>query len=142
MTVSRHGIEGRRSSPQVKASSTTILLGIPRALSRRSNDRSPRALGLIGAMNAIAVELPRGYIAQVTVPDILGAFRQRDPLDLAPTMAIEEAEFDLFGVRRKQREVCSASVPNRSQRMRRAGRNRHATAPEREKLQRGAEQQG
>ena len=38
------GIDGLRSSPQVKASSTTTAFGIPRALSRRSNDRSARAL--------------------------------------------------------------------------------------------------
>ena len=99
-------------------------------------------LGVIGAMHPIAIELPRGHIAQVAVPDILCAFRQRYALDLAPTMAIEEAQFDFFGVRRKQREICSAPVPSCSQRMRRAGRNPHATAPEREKLQRGAEQQG
>src|SRR5260221_21859 len=44
MIVSCQGIDGRRSAPHVKASSTTTLFGIPRALSRRSNERSARTL--------------------------------------------------------------------------------------------------
>src|SRR5262249_17892490 len=33
------------------------------------------ALGLIGAMHPIAIELPRHHIAEIAMPDILGAFR-------------------------------------------------------------------
>jgi hypothetical protein len=56
-------------------------------------------LGLIGAMHPIAIELPRRHIAEIAMPDILGAFRERDALDLPPAMALEEAELDFFGVR-------------------------------------------
>ena len=100
--------------PQLKASSTTTAFGMPRALSRRSNDRSSRgaagavgemrvapdqpageplgigieqqlvgveavaALGLIGPVDAIAVELPGRDVVEIAVPDVLGAFRQCD----------------------------------------------------------------
>ena len=47
------------------------------------------ALGLIRAMNSVTVELSRRDIIEVTVPDILSAFRQRDALDLSPTVAVE-----------------------------------------------------
>src|ERR1700747_803649 len=99
------------------------------------------ALGMISAVNPVTVELSRRDIIEVAVPDILGAFRQRDALDLAASMAVEQAKLDLFGVCRKQREIASAPVPCGSPRMPRAGRN-HTTAPEREKLSQGAEQQG
>src|SRR5499433_1584353 len=92
------------------------------------------ALGLIRAVNAVTVELSRRDIVEVAVPDVLGAFRQRDALDLAPTMAVEQAKLHFFGIGRKQREISSAPVPSGSQRMRRPCRNPHTTAPEREKL--------
>ena len=100
------------------------------------------ALGMIRAVNPVTVELSRRDIIEVAVPDILGAFWQCDALDLAAAMAVEQAKLDLFGVCRKQREIASAPVPCGSQRMRRTGRNPHTTAPEREKLSQGAEQQG
>ena len=73
---------------------------------------------------------------------ILSRLISRTGLDLAAAMAVEQAKLDLFGVCRKQREIASAPVPCGSQRMRRTGRNPHTTAPEREKLSQGAEQQG
>src|SRR5262249_6904614 len=69
-------------------------------------------LGLIGAMHPIAIELPRHHIAEIAMPDILGAFRQRDALHLPPAMAIKEAQLDFFGIRRKKCEICSAPVPS------------------------------
>src|SRR5258708_23609413 len=51
------------------------------------------ALGLIGGMNAIAVELPLGYIAHVTVPDMLAQFRKADHLDLARSMPYDRTQF-------------------------------------------------
>src|SRR5215471_11450714 len=98
--------------------------------------------GLVRPMHPVSVELSRGDVVEVAVPDILGTLRQRDTLDLTPAMTIEEAQFNFLRVSGKQGEIRSASVPGRSQRMRRPGRNPHATAPEREKLQQGAEQQG
>ncbi len=47
------------------------------------------ALGMIRAVNPVTVQLSRCDIAKIAVPDILGALRQRDALDLAPAMAIE-----------------------------------------------------
>src|SRR5262249_24490998 len=99
------------------------------------------ALGLIRALHAVTVELSRRDIVEVAVPDVLGAFRQRDALDLAPTMAVEQAKLHFFGIGRKQREISSAPVPSGSQRMRRPCRNPHTTPPEREKLSQVAEQQ-
>ncbi len=46
-------------------------------------------LGLIRAMDPVTVELSRRDIIEVAVPDILGAFRQRDALDLAATVTVE-----------------------------------------------------
>src|SRR5207245_10352185 len=100
------------------------------------------AHGMIRAVNPVTLELSRRDIIDVAVPDILGAFWQCDALNLAAAMAVEQAKLDLFGVCRKQRETASAPVPCGSQRMRRTGRNPHTTAPEREKLSQGAEQQG
>ena len=42
MTVFDQGTLGGRSSPQSKMSSVTTAFGMPGALSRRSNERSPR----------------------------------------------------------------------------------------------------
>jgi hypothetical protein len=53
--------------------------------------------GLIRAMRPIPVELSRGDIVEVTVPDILATLRQGDTLDLAPTMTIEQTQFDFLG---------------------------------------------
>src|SRR6266487_595501 len=45
-------------------------------------------LGLIRAIDPVTVELSRRDIIEVAVPDILGAFRQRDALDLAATVTV------------------------------------------------------
>src|SRR5258707_2610556 len=47
------------------------------------------ALGLIRAMKPVTVQPSWRDIIEVAMPDILGAVRQRDALDLAPTMAVE-----------------------------------------------------
>ena len=54
-------------------------------------------LRIVGAVHAIAVELAGLRVGQIAVPDILGALRQRDALDLAPSGRIEQAELDLLG---------------------------------------------
>ena len=76
------------------------------------------ALRLIGPVHAIAVELARHDVAEIAVPDILGALRQRDALELAPALVVEQAKLDLLGIGGKQREVRAAPVPGRAQRMR------------------------
>ena len=67
-------------------------------------------------MHAIAVELPWDHIAQITVPDVLGPFRQRDALEFAPALAVEQAKSTLRRICGEQREIRSAAVPGRPQR--------------------------
>ena len=81
---------------------------------------------LVGAVDAIAVELARLRVGQIAVPDVLGALRQRDALGLVAAGLVEQAELDLFGGRREQREVRAAAVPGGAERMRRACRDARA----------------
>ena len=154
MIVSSHGVCGRRSSPQVKAGSTTRHFGMLRALSRRSNDKSSRGLPsaiaenrvgpaqpalqrlgigidqqlvgiepvpvrrVEGPVNAIAVKQVRASIGQIGVPDFVGIFGQHDARFLTAAGAIEQAQLDLFGMRRKDREIDALAVPGRAERIR------------------------
>src|SRR4051812_35642285 len=68
-------------------------------------------LGLVGAVDAVAVELPGRDVVEIAVPDILGSFRQFDPLELAAALAVEQAQFDLLRVGRKQRKIGAPPVP-------------------------------
>src|SRR5262245_13567488 len=52
------------------------------------------ALGLIWTMHTIPVELSRGDVVEVPVPDVLGALGQDDALDLAATVAVKQAKLD------------------------------------------------
>ena len=45
------------------------------------------------------------------MPDVLGALRQRDALQLAPALAVEQAKLHLLGIGGEQREVGAAPVP-------------------------------
>ncbi len=83
-------------------------------------------LGIVGAVDAIAVELPRGHVRQIAVPDLVGPFGQRDPLRLRVARGIEQAEFDPLRVSREEGEVDAGPVPRRAERMRAAGE--HAAA--------------
>lgn len=56
------------------------------------------AFGLIGAMNAIAVELARRHIVQITMPHVFAAFRQRQALQFAPALRIEQTKLDFAGI--------------------------------------------
>src|SRR5436190_17565761 len=96
-------------------------------------------LGVVGAVNAVAVGLSWQHIIKIAVPDILGPLGERYAFDFATAMAIEQTELDPFGVGGKEREVRSAAVPSRPQGMRLPGREPHATAREREKLPQGVE---
>jgi hypothetical protein len=57
------------------------------------------------------------------MPDIVGPLWQRDALEFAAALMIEQAQFDLFGMCREQREVGAATGPGRAQRMRRSSGN-------------------
>lgn len=66
---------------------------------------------LIRTVHAIAVKLSRRNVVEIAVPDVLGSFRQRDAFELAPALAVEQAEFDAGGVGRKQREIRAPPIP-------------------------------
>ena len=98
--------------------------------------------GIVGPVHAIAVELAGLRVGQVAVPDILGALRQRDAVDLVPPGLVEQAQFDLLGGAGEQREVGAATVPGGAKRMRRAGRDAAIRLQERDRRQQAVEGQG
>src|SRR4051812_44126866 len=87
-------------------------------------------LRLIGTMNAVAVLCAWTDIGEIAVPDIVGALRQADSLQFAAIAGIEQAQFDLLRICRKDRKIRADAVEGRSKRSRRPGRNVHLKAPE------------
>src|SRR5262245_51144597 len=79
------------------------------------------ALRLIRAVDPIAVELPRRHVVEITVPDVFGALRQLDALDLATAVAVEQAKHHLFSIRRKQRKIRAPPIPAGAKRVRQTG---------------------
>ena len=71
--------------------------------------------GLVGPVHPIAVDRARPRIGQIAVPDFVGVLRQGDAFDLAPAALLEQAELDLAGVGREQREVDAEPVPYRAE---------------------------
>ena len=69
------------------------------------------ALGRIRPVDAIAIELPGRDVVEIAVPDVLVALGQFDPLELAATLAVEQAKLDLLRIGREQRKVGAPSVP-------------------------------
>lgn len=67
-------------------------------------------------MDAVAIDRPRPRIRQVAVPDLVGVLRQYDPLQFAPPVLVEQAEFDLGGMSGEQREIHPQAVPGCAQR--------------------------
>ena len=98
--------------------------------------------GIVGAVDAIAVELARLRVGQIAVPDVFGALRQRDAVDLVPPALVEQAKLDLLGGAGEQREVRAAAVPGRAERMRRARRDAPVRLQERDRRQQAVEGQG
>ena len=74
--------------------------------------------GIVGAVNAVAVELARPKPGDVAVPDLFGPGRQRQALDLAPARGVEEAEVDLRRMGGEQGEVDATPIPDRAERLR------------------------
>ena len=72
---------------------------------------------IVGAMHAIAIQRARPGVGQVAVPDLVGEFRQGDALDFCLAIGIEQAQFNLGGIGRKDREVDARAVPRRTQRI-------------------------
>ncbi len=83
------------------------------------------ALRRIGTMDAVAVELPGRDVVEIAVPDVLGALRQLDALQLAAPLGVEQAELDLFRIRREQGKVSAAAVPICTKAGRRSGSQAH-----------------
>ena len=97
-------------------------IGRPAACCRDRSDslfgiEAVAGLRLIGAVHAIAVKLAGSDVRKIDVPDVVGAFRHRDALGLALALAVEQAQFDLGGIGGKQREIGSAPVPGRTERV-------------------------
>jgi hypothetical protein len=72
----------------------------------------------IGSMDTVAVHRPRLQVGHENVPYLIGIFGQFDTLDFLATGCVEQAQFDLGGMRRKQREIHADAVPRRAQRKR------------------------
>ena len=85
-------------------------------------------LGCVGAVHAIAVELPGRDIVQIAMPDVLGAFRQLDALELAAALIVEQAQLDLLRVGREQREIGAAAVPACAETRKGSGGEAHRSA--------------
>src|SRR5262249_47634807 len=83
------------------------------------------ALGRIGPVHAIAVKLAGRDIIEIAVPDVLGALREFDALELATPLGVEQADVDLFRISREKREIGPPSVPACSEAGRRAGGQAH-----------------
>jgi hypothetical protein len=59
---------------------------------------SVAALGVVGSVDPVAVELSRTRVGEIAVPGLIGVFGERNAVQLTPPAWIEEAEFDLLGV--------------------------------------------
>ncbi len=73
--------------------------------------------GLVGAVDAEAVDRAGAGVGQVAVPDLVRVFGQFDPLDLALALVVEQAQFDLGGVGREHGEVHPQPVPGGTERI-------------------------
>ena len=68
--------------------------------------------GTVGPVHAVAVELARADVGQVTVPDEVGSLAQRDALRFEGIVRLlEQAEVHGLGVLGEDREVHALAVP-------------------------------
>jgi hypothetical protein len=75
-------------------------------------------LRLVGAVRAIAVHQAGMGLRQVSVPDLVGVFRQGEPGDLAPAGGIEQAKIDSAGVGGEDSEIDAEAIPSGAERVR------------------------
>src|SRR5262249_20919179 len=73
------------------------------------------------AVDTVAVELLRARLGQIAVPHLIGVLRQYDTRLLMLAGTVEQAQFDLFRMRRKQREIDPLAVPGGAERGRPTG---------------------
>ena len=72
-------------------------------------------LGPIGAMHTVAVEQAGAFQRQIAVPDEIGLLRHDDALEFTATVRVEQTQFDLRRVLRKEREIHALAVPRGTQ---------------------------
>ena len=91
-------------------------------------ETQPRG-GVVAAVNAVAVPLPRTDAGEEAVPVERRPFLDGDPF-LIP-VRVEQAELDTLGVLREQREVGAVAIPALSERKRvsRPDRATHGASP-------------
>ena len=83
------------------------------------------ALRLVRAVDPVTVALSGNDIVEIAVPDILGAFGQRDAFDLAAALSVEQAQLDLLRMGGEQREVGAPAIPGRAETIVAAGGDTH-----------------
>ncbi|MNM73230.1 hypothetical protein D3C81_849500 [compost metagenome] len=77
--------------------------------------------GIVGAVRAVAVQRAERRVGQVAVPDLVGAFRQRQACQFLAAVLGEQAQVEARGMRREHREVDPQPVPVGAQGVRLAG---------------------
>ena len=60
---------------------------------------------VVGSVDPVAVKLAGPRLGQIAVPDLVGVFGQHDARLLVLPAAIEQAQLDLLGMGREQREI-------------------------------------
>src|SRR5204863_524490 len=81
---------------------------------------------LVGAVDAVAVQLPRLDVGQVGVPHLVGVFGKGDAVRLGRRLGgLEQTQLDLAGVFGEQGEVDAGAVPGGAQRVRSSGPYAH-----------------
>ena len=68
-------------------------------------------LGIPCTVHAVAVNGARPGIGQIAVPDLVGIFRQLDPLQLGTAFLVEQAQLHPGGIGGEQRKVDADTVP-------------------------------
>src|SRR3954454_21702744 len=68
---------------------------------------------LIGAMDAVTIDGAGPRVGQITVPDLVGLFRQGDTLQYASSVPIEPAQLGLGGASRETSEDYANTLAGR-----------------------------
>src|SRR5579884_534416 len=80
----------------------SLAVGVDQELVRIEAVAGP---GLIGPMDAVAVELAGRDLGKIDVPHVVGALGHGDALRFTFAVAVEQAQLDLGGMGGKQREI-------------------------------------
>src|SRR5687767_3262237 len=71
----------------------------------------------IRSVHAIAVYRTGTGVGQIPVPHLVGVLRQRNPLELAFSRAVEKAQLYFRRIRGEEREVDAQPIPRRAERV-------------------------